>query len=384
MRKRFVRDYEEVLEREEDTRKFRETPVLVSGLGDVQPMTMLEQLVKAWPPHDIRYDGSPECEDALMVDMVKGAESRVTRKDIASGILDVTVEMIRNIDEIERYNAAIGAHNKKWRAMGSPTEIFDPVHGDSHKVRDQYVDPVIPQSSHYDLPESAYKKVSTGALAKARPEIARKSHILVRYQLSISEGKFTLGYAAYDYEGRIIYYNQVTRGDLAYLVRRSVQEIWGNPDPTSRYGRFLEGISTLLSGKKLIICKKDNKLPEFLAHEDTQVKSTKIVEKMESSRDRYAGTSNFFGFYLPILFVLGYIACLIWAVTLTGRGIDYYDLMFYDQIVHGEGIYWIYEFIMKPPMSLCILFLFATVVCRFIAQGAERKASELDAGRKFM
>jgi hypothetical protein len=361
MQKRFERDYAQVVLDKERIAIIREKPVHVRSLSDKQPMTVLEDLIKMWPTHDIRYKGWNSSDDELMTDMVQGTDIRVVRKDISAGILDISVEMVRNLDEIERYNAATASHNKKWRAMGSPTEVFDPVHGDSHKVRDQYVDPVMMQSRHYDLPESAYRRVSTGKLAQARPEIVRKSHIKLRYQLQITDALFTLGYAAYDYEGRIIYYNQVRHNDLAYLVRRSVQEIWGNPACSRDFGELFEGVAMLLNGRKLGICKRDNKLPEFLAYEVSQVKSTEELDRRESSRDGYVFVGNLFGFYMPIVIIVGFV--VLFFVGFLGMTKPEAD---------------------STALMLCIVLMVVTVICRIIAQGAERKASEIDSGRRFM
>jgi hypothetical protein len=366
MKKRFVRDYSEILAEEERIKELREKPVSVESILNKQPLTVLEELVKMWPTHDVRYQGYSSDED-LMIDMIKGAETRTTRKDLTKGILEITVEMVKNLDEIERYNAAIGQHNREWEEQGCPEEIFDPVHGDVHKVKDQYVDPVMMQSKHYSLPKSAYSGVSSGKLANARPNIARKSHTLVRYQMSIIDDTFVLGYAAYDYEGEIIYYNEITHKNLAYLVRRSVQEMWGNPIAHSEFDELLEGVSMLINGKKLAICKKDNKLPEFLAHENSHLKSTRAIRKIEDEEVQSVIASNVTGFYFPLFFIIGFVVCALWSFM--NMGIE-----------------------MNPdnplpillPLLLCILFLIGTICCRSASQEADRHASELDATKKFM
>lgn len=382
MKKRFVRDYSEILANDNRILNERIKPVSVKSIMDEQPLTVLEKLVKMWASHDVRYKGYESLDDPLMFDMVKSAEQRITRKDIANGILEISIEMVRNLDEIERYNAAAAQHNKKWMDNGSPTDIFDPVHGDSYAVKDQYLDPVMMQSKHYDLPKSAYKNVSSGKLASRRPEINRKSHLRVRYQLHIRENRFVLGYAAYDYEDRIIYYNEYTHQDLAYLVRRSVQEIWGNHECSDEFGPLLEGVRMLINGKKLIICKKDNKFPEFLSQEKTELKSTKPIRLLEEQEKRQIAASNTCAFYMPIVFIIGFVVCLFWTFgVMAGEDITLYMLSYGSS---NRFLILAVEVLIKPPMLGCILLLVCTVICRKFAQDAERNASEIVARKKLM
>lgn len=368
MKKRFARDYSEILEKQRKIKQQRENFISVQSISDKQPLTVLEGLIKMWPTHDIRYKGYGTCDDTLMVDMIKGAEVRTTRKDMTKGILELTVEMVKNLDEIERYNAAIAKHNREWKKQGSPKKVFDPVHGDSFEVKDQFIDPVMMQSKHYDLPDSAYSGVSTGRLAKVRPDISRKSHIRVKYQMSIIEdNKFVLGYAAYDYEDRIIYYNQFIHKDLAYLVRRSVQEIWGNPTAHWEFDRLLEGITMLLNGKKMKICKRDNKLPEFLAYEDTKIKGTSMIQSLEAEVNKQIHLANVTGFNIPIFFIIGFVVCALWSFINMGVEFD------------PEKSFQIYI-----PLLLCILFLVGTILCRIVSQDSDRNVSKLEARKKFL
>jgi hypothetical protein len=380
MKQRFERDYTEIVAEENRIKKERNISVSVQSLAGKLLITELEKLVKMWPTHDIRYMGYGTCDIDLMKDMIKSASLRVTRKDVTLGILEVTVEMLKNLDEIERYNSAISKHNQEWVAQGSPTEIFDPVHGDVHKVKDQYVDPVMMQSNHYALPKSAYSEVSTGKLADARPNLIRKSHIRVKYQVCyVSDKQFVLSYAAYDYNDKILYYNEVVHHDLAYLVRRSVQEMWGNPLAQNEFGELLSGVSMLVNGKKLSICKKDNKIPEFLAHEVTVVKDLSIIRDLEVEEEKQIVTGNVAAYYMPIVFIVGFVVCAIWSFfnMIPGR----IHLLFRG----GEGfICLMTEVLFKPPMFLCILFLIGTIYCRKIAQDAERNASELSSRGKFL
>lgn len=386
MQQRFKKDYMEVLDKVDKNKELREKPVSVQSIAEEQPLTVLENLIKMWPTHDVRYEGWGTQDEKLMEDMVKGAEVRITRKDIHKGILELTVELVKNLDEIERYNASVKKHNREWIDQGSPTTVFDPINGDVLPVRDQYVDPVMMKSRHYDLPDSAFSGKYSGKFANARPNIQRKSHIRVKYQMQItSNSKFVLGYAAYDYNDQVIYYNEVTHQNLAYLVRRSVQEIWGNPKEHWELGALLDGITQLINGTKLNLCKKHNKFPEFMAHEETKVKSDEAIKNVERDIRKYAAINNTAGFYLPITFIFGFIICFFWTVVM--RAADSVPLAFMEGIKSGgmESLfYMIMEVLIKPPTLGCILLLILTIYCRKISQEAERKVSELKSKKKFL
>jgi len=386
MKKSFAKDYLEILDSEESKKDLRKRPVWAAMVLDNQPLTVLEHLINMWPTHDIRYEGNDGNEDPLMVDMIKGVEVSTVRKDISTGILEMSVEFVKNIDEIERYNAAIRQHNRTWVGKGSPTTVFDPVHGESYAIKDQFVDPVLMQSKQYALPDSAYSNVSSGSLAKARPSILRKSHLLVRYQLRLdADDQFILGYAAYDYEGQVIYYNELTHLDLAYLVRRSVQEMWGNHEVLEAYGNLLDGVSMLINGKKLHICKKDNRFPEFLAQESSKIKNTKVIQALEEKKEVYLKTSNAAAHVMPVLIIIGFICCFFWALFIMGDVT--FDAVFESGIKSSGAEFLLYillEILIKPPIALCVILLIATVFFRKVAQDTERKASELKAHGKFL
>lgn len=386
MKKSFVRDYTKILNNRQEMEEDREKPVLVGSILDQQPLSVLERLIKMWPTHDIRYHGYGTLDDKLVIDMIKSAEIRVVKKDITQGIIEITVELVKNIDEVERYNAAVKKHNRDWVKNGSQMNVFDPVHGESFEVRDNYVDQVLLQSSHYSLPDSVYNNTSSGKLASIRPGLNRKSHLRVVYQMSITQdNKFVLGYAAYDYENRIVYYNEVTHHNLAYLVRRSVQEIWGNPLAPKEIDNLLEGVSMLINGRKLSICKKDNKFPEFLEHEKSTIKSTRAIENVELKENINAQASVITGNVVPIFIIIGFIICLLWSFFI--MAIDDYPLLFGPGISGGglESLFYLFlEVLFKLPVVVCILLFIATLFFRKVSQETDRKASELKAHGRFL
>lgn len=383
MQKRFQRDYLAILDEREKNADERVKPVTVQSILDEQPLNVLEGLVKRWPCHDIRYEGYGSSDDELLVDMVKGMEQRISRKDLHNGILEYVVEMVRNLDEIERFNRVVKKHNQAWKDRGSPTKVFNPLTGDISREKNGYTDPVMMQSRHYALPDSAYSGKSN--LGKHQPNIKRKSHVRVKYQMRITDDNlFVLGYAAYDHDDRILFYNELQHKDLTYLVRRSVQEIWGTPTATKIADPLLEGIQMLINGDKLVICKQHCKFPEFMAHETSQVKSTKAIRKMEVEEIQSVRVSNFTGFYLPILVIIGFVVCLFWTIgILAGESIpleimsnvEEYSLMQFPALA--------LEVLIKPQMLGCILLLLLTIFLRKVSQSSDRNASELKARRRF-
>jgi len=121
-----------------------------------------------------------------------------------------------------------------------------------------------------------------------------------------------------------------------------------------------------------------------LAYEGTKVKNTKIIKTIEGNIHWYALLNNVAGFYMPLIFIFGFIFCLIWTIVM--RAADKIPLMLLDGI-QGGGLNSLFcmiiEVLVKPPTLGCILLLICTIYCRKIAQEAERKVSELGSRRRF-
>lgn len=371
MKRRFGRDYMAKLDDLEKEAIEREKPVYVRDIAGKQILTVLERLVGMWSCHDVRYDGMSS-DDDLLTDMIKGMERRVSRRVLSEGVLEYVVEFIKNMDQIERYNAVVRAHNKKWVDSGKPTKIFDPLSGDVSVNRDGYVDPVYTEGGKYKLPDSVYESQASNRLTEARPEVDRKSHIRVKYQISVRADMFVLGFAAYDYSDSVVYYNSLEHKDLAYLVRRSVQEIWGNPKATKHFDPLLVGIPMLIHGDKLALCKMHSAFPMFMATDEAvEFKSTKGIRSMEDAEVMQTHLSNLTGFYLPIVTILGFIFCFFWTVVQVNHA---------PEILSDEGSGFFGLFL---PVMVCILLLISIYVMRFISQRCDRKASEISARRSF-
>lgn len=365
MKRRFGRDYMIKLDDIERNDEIRVKPVYVRDVAGKQILTVLEEMIGRWSCHDVRYDGIGS-DDQLLEDMIKGLERRVSRRVISEGVLEYSVEFIKNLDEIERYNAVVRGHNQKWVRDGKPVTTFDPLSGDVSMNRDGFVDPVYTEGGRYKLPDSVYDSVADNGLTSVRPLVDRKSHIRVKYQVKIRGGVFVLGYAAYDYSDKVVYYNELEHKDLSYLVRRSVQEIWGNPRATKDFQPMLEGIPMLIHGDKLALCKEHSKFPAFMATDsDVGFKSTEKIRRMEGDEVTQIRLSNLTGFWLPLLTIFGFVGCFFWTCVLIPKA--------------GE----IEFFVLFLPVMVCILLLVSIYVMRFVSQGCDRSASEIRARRSF-
>jgi hypothetical protein len=191
----------------------------------------------------------------------------------------------------------------------------------------------------------------------------RKGFVKIQYQLSIEEDLFIFGYAAYDYQNRIIYYNEVSNKDLSYLVRRSVQEIWGNHLVQHSSEPVLEGISYLIQGRKIDICRKDNTLPRFLRGASIEIKTTNELTLAETKKSAMGFSNILFGYVIPAFLTL-YIIIFSWQCM--------HKAFIEEQKIGGTYLI---------GMVFIILGIIAT---RWVSQWSERKISAIDAESKFM
>jgi len=376
MKRRYIRDLVELDDEQTVSRNKRDKPCLVNSLGRQQPLQVLESLVSQWPTHDLRYN-NPDMDDyfsadeELMVDLITGMETRVLRKDLSTGTLEYSVEFQNNLAEYERYNMVIEEHNELWKRQGCPTSVFDPVHGEVHKVIDQHVDPVVIASKNKPQPKSVYSN-SKSPLAKARPTMKRTGYIRVIYQLTVYKASYTLGYVAYDSSDRVLYYNELTHKDLAYLVRRSVQELWGNPLETAKSGCYLEGISMLIQGKKIKICKKDNDKPAILA--SSAVLKERNPELLAATvQEKGLKTSeSLLRWMVPLSLVIG---ILWWSLNCMGKAFNHIEGTNTTVCEPGIGMKW---------MIGMALIIGAFLVARWLTQYTQRRASQIAAEKRFI
>lgn len=367
MTNKFERDYTQILFDQDKIKNEREIPFQINDLNGENPLNILEKFILMWPPRDIRWNR--HClEETIMEDIATSMQTYITRKDISSNILEVTVGFPCNLDEIELYNLKVKNHNQEWLKNGSPTETFNPITGDKHTIEDQLVDPVYFQSNHDPLPDSVYSKDANGKLSKTRPEIKRRGFVKTVYRLTIEGNLFKLGYITFDYNNEIIYYNELLHQDLNYLVRRSIQEIWGNPESIKGNKYVLKGISMLIQGKKLDQCRRDNKYPAAISAQ-RNLKSTERIKFAETIEKTTSSLSVHFAYTIPILLGIGvavavFMAFICWSEVITG--------VFYPVKK------------MTVRMVVASVMLILIFVSRGISRHLERKASVMKVKSKFL
>jgi len=369
-KKRYIKDKTIATYRKHSAFFDRDIECTVNDLMDSHPVHALEEHIKYWPPHDVRYDPLTmdlieqryqSTDERLMEDLAKGMNLKILRRDLTDGIVEAAIEIQTNLDEYERYNLTVQEHNRKWHEAGSPKEIMDPVHGDMIKVKDQYVETVVPDSNYDPEPSSRY--AATGPLAKMRPFIKRTAVFLVTYQVKVTGDMFTLGYVAYDPAGIVIYYNEVSNKNLTYLVRRATQEIWGNPNVVTKSGPFLDGISMLIHGEKLGICERDNKKPAILT--GSYNLKTHNAELIAASTEQvsYTVLEKTLRFAVPIGLMVGMLCFTWWGL--------------------GEGL------VNKRPIGSIYFWgmvgiIGALIASRYAALHCDRKVSAIEARKKFI
>lgn len=320
----------------------------------------LEELVHSIPITDLRYYLSDYIRGQdVLEDLVLSSELQTSRKDIDLGILDIAVNFVRNLDEVERYNDHVLDSNDDLSKKEYEGVIFDPVHGIMNNAIDSYLSPL--------------------DIEKDRDKVLHKSYILLRYQVSLSGSDFVLGYSVYDFNGRVIYYNEIHSDNLLGLVLRSIQEIWGHPEIEGNYRglELIEGVQYLINGHKLSICDRDNKVPQFLdSHDKIKEEDTYLKIKKVSQVHSFLNTS--LGSVLPILLNMVYVFSII--LTIRFAAMDDYDIDLHYASSIGSGglsslISLIVEVFLKLPMLLCVFGIIITFILRKIVQQMDRHHS---------
>lgn len=295
------RDAEKLYQQQVTRETGGRNPDRISLLGN------LLQLVLAYPPRDIRF--TPEwaerfpvedCSDLFMQDIAYGMELRVIRKDVTEGVLEVAAYLPTNLDEIDRYNTVVDEHNAQWQAKGSKKELFEPRHGSVARVRDQYVNPVVLNSTTRPWSPEYESGASDGPLAKARPAIARKIAVTVVYRITKSSQSTRLEYYAKDYRNKVLYYNDLKSKFLDRLVLQSVQELWGHPYINDGGGELLEGVALLIQGRKLKICEEDNSVPPLLQESGLPLKTLEAYNALTTFENFLSWVSGVMLYLLPI------------------------------------------------------------------------------------
>ena len=242
----YDRDTDKLLKSEK-----RLIPIYTDDLKGKSVVTALEDTILQWKPRDLRLEKSyikthsdtNDTSEELLVDMASGMSLKVNSRNIPDNSITVAVMFQHNIAEFERYDDVVNKHNEDWLEAGEPEDVFDPSTGDIQSIKDRFVT------------QSRYEGInpfgeSNGDLSKAKPKPKKKKYLELTYRLDIQGSIFTLGYVAKDLNNSILFYNELEGDNLAYLVRRSIQEMFGNPCVHSNFGPFYEGITMLINGKK--------------------------------------------------------------------------------------------------------------------------------------
>ena len=240
----------------------RARPVLEAGMD---PTEELARLVLAWPPRDVRLDsryvathGVEDTCDRFAKDVAAGAELREVRRAPGRGALVVAVDLHSNMAEFERYNSVVESHNRKWIEAGCPSDAIDAWTGDVSAV-EGWVDFARASRDAPMLGEGG------GPLDGVRPEVVRSAHVTVEYRVMAEfGGGWTLGFVARGRDGRALCWDESKGDDLAALVRRSIQMLYGNHGVSGDVGPLSDGLALLVQGRKSALCDRHNRRPSWM------------------------------------------------------------------------------------------------------------------------
>lgn len=290
----------------------RVTPLKVNDAKYKGPVALLEAQIIKWAPRDIRYDHSYtknhfSCDyrdSEYMEDIFRGLSLKVIERSPITNTVKVGVLFQSNFAEFDEYNAMIEKHNEEWEAAGCPNDVLDPVTGDIYELEDTHVEEAVvksPFSTPMKLPKNK------GKLTKMSPKAQRTLYLICEYRLDIVGKDFILGYVCYTTTNHLLCYNQITSDNLAYAVRRATQEIYGHPFINGDSGPFLDGISILIQGRKIAVCKeRGNLLPDWAEGRFDYTSNEKLnaYEHNESLIGIYHFLSGLFGYALSAVIPL--------------------------------------------------------------------------------
>jgi hypothetical protein len=117
-----------------------------------------------------------------------------------------------------------------------------------------------------------------------------------------------MGFVARDANDRVIFYDTLKHEDIAYLSRRAIQELFGNPFVYGTSGALLDGIAYLIQGKKLPLCHKKNEIPDWPEMQEAVCKDSNpalILSRVNQIFYRMGGIA--FGYIIPIYILWSWI-----------------------------------------------------------------------------
>jgi hypothetical protein len=279
----------------------------LDGLRSLSPLTILQKFLYHWRPQDARLDESycethnvTQSDNPIMVHLAEGMELSIIQKLPRENSLIVGVFFPSNTAEYERYYSVLGRASAEWERNNSPEDVFDPVSGDLHEV-----DPFV------------------GVKA---PKPSRALYARLRLSLDIRPESFVLSFAAWDLQDRVLFYDVLESESVSYLMRRAMHELFGNHLLRGDSGPFLEGISYLIQGKKLKLCRNHPK-PSWL--DDSNYKTVNVDLIQYQAEATLLKTVAFVLRYLvPVgLFIYGVFVNTI------------HSLMLFDKTDVGDPLY---------------------------------------------
>ncbi len=272
----------------------RLTPYRATDVKDYNLLNVLTNMILSWPLRDLRLNPDlrgQSTDSKYMQDVARGLKLKVAKKSLEGNHVTFRALALSNMDEYERHNLATQAHNERYEAEGEPDVMFDPVTG-ATKAAAGYMAPAIIENEHDRIPGTS----------PDAPKARRATVITLKYQVYLKGTTFTLGYTAEDRRGKLVYYNFISGDDLAALVRRSVQGLWGNPEVFGLEGPFLEGIAMLIQGKKTALCTQNNTKPLWALG---QVKTANVdLLAAEATQHGLGFVGAMTGYVMPVVFAI--------------------------------------------------------------------------------
>ena len=368
--KRLEAELEEGLGLDQEDSTIRTESISTKDVKRMNPVSILEKYLLRWSPRDVRFEDTYlenhefEFTDSLfMKDITEGMVLKVIERLPTENSITIGVFLQSNLAEFERYNAVVDQHNETWIEQGCPEDVFDPRTGDINPIRDTLVKEAVTDSPYYRTPEY---DPSSGPLTKARPKIKRDLYAKIKVRLDIMGSIFKIGFVAWDQKDLIIYYDELQHKDLSYLTRRVIHELFGNPFVHANSGALLDGIAHLIQGKKLDLCNKFNKIPDWKGLGDYSVKTSNpevANNKISEWLFRIAGL--FFGYLAPIYILWNLIIVKSWHSVVTASN---------DKLARGDSDWWIYI------IGSCVALLASFLIAKF----CYRQANVLKLTSKFL
>lgn len=284
------------------------------------PVTILEKHLLGWPPRDVRFDESylrnhnfESTDSEFMIDVADGMVLKVIERIPKENSIVIGMYLQSNLAEFERYNLVVDKHNYDWTEQGSPEDVFDPITGDISEIKDTIVREAEADSPYRSSPDY---EISSGPLTKARPKTNRDLYAKIKFRLDTLKGKFKIGFVAKDSKDKVLYYNTLINKDIAYLSRRAIQELFGNPFIYGTSGALLDGIALLIQGRKLPLCHKNNEIPDWPEMKEAVCKDFNHALTLSNLKQlSYNVLGIAFGYIIPI-----YIFC-VWIIAKTYRAL---------------------------------------------------------------